>query len=41
MADEHVNLHDHAWLALSELADLDGRLEPPALADVVARLSRA
>jgi 8-oxo-dGTP pyrophosphatase MutT (NUDIX family) len=41
MVDEQHNLHDHAWLALSDLDDLDGRLEPPSLVDVVARLSRA
>jgi 8-oxo-dGTP pyrophosphatase MutT (NUDIX family) len=41
MVDEQVNLHDHAWLPLDELSDLDGRLEPPSLADVVDRLSRA
>ena len=40
MADEQVNLHDHAWLGMDELSALDGRLEPPSLASVVARLSR-
>jgi 8-oxo-dGTP pyrophosphatase MutT (NUDIX family) len=41
MVDEQHNLLDHAWLALDELSELDGRLEPPTLVDVVARLSRA
>ena len=40
MVDEQVNLHDHAWVTLEELDDLDGRLEPPTLAAVVARISR-
>jgi 8-oxo-dGTP pyrophosphatase MutT (NUDIX family) len=41
MVDEQHNLHDHAWVTLDELSDLDGRLEPPTLAAVVARLNRA
>ena len=40
MADEQVNLHDVAWMFVDQLSDLDGRLEPPALAAIVTELSR-
>jgi 8-oxo-dGTP pyrophosphatase MutT (NUDIX family) len=39
MVDEQQNLTDHRWLHLSELSTLDGRLEPPELAAVIARLT--
>jgi 8-oxo-dGTP pyrophosphatase MutT (NUDIX family) len=38
MVDEQQNLTDHRWLHLSELSTLDGRLEPPQLAEVVTEL---
>ena len=34
MVDEQQNLTDHRWLHLTELSTLDGRLEPPHLAEV-------
>jgi 8-oxo-dGTP pyrophosphatase MutT (NUDIX family) len=37
IADEHQNQRGHRWLHQSDVATLDGRLEPPTLARVVAR----
>jgi 8-oxo-dGTP pyrophosphatase MutT (NUDIX family) len=37
MVDEQENLRSYAWLHRDELSSLDGRLEPPSLASVVAR----
>lgn len=37
MVDETQNLRAYAWVGLSELDILEGRLEPPNLIDVVAR----
>jgi 8-oxo-dGTP pyrophosphatase MutT (NUDIX family) len=39
MVDEQQNLTDHRWLHLSELSTLDGRLEPPHLAEVINQLT--
>ena len=39
MPDEQVNLTGHAWLPVAQLSDVDGRLEPPELADVINALS--
>ena len=36
MVDEQQNLVEHRWLPVKELSTLDGRLEPPELAAVVA-----
>lgn len=38
MLDEQQNLRGYAWVAREELAGLEGRLEPPALADVIAAI---
>jgi 8-oxo-dGTP pyrophosphatase MutT (NUDIX family) len=38
LAEEHENLRGHAWLHQSDFAALEGRIEPPTLASVVARL---
>jgi 8-oxo-dGTP pyrophosphatase MutT (NUDIX family) len=37
LADEHQNLRGHGWRYRGGLAALDGRLEPPTLARIVAR----
>ncbi|UWP78761.1 NUDIX domain-containing protein [Dactylosporangium fulvum] len=39
LPDEQVNLHDHVWAGPEELAALTDRLEPPALAAVIAELA--
>lgn len=39
MIDETENFHGSAWVAVSELDQLDGNLEPPNLADVIARMT--
>ncbi|GAA0733097.1 hypothetical protein GCM10010199_50930 [Dactylosporangium roseum] len=39
LPDEQVNLHDHVWAGPQELAALPDRLEPPALAAVIAELA--
>jgi 8-oxo-dGTP pyrophosphatase MutT (NUDIX family) len=39
LEDEQQNLTGYAWLSPTDLANLTGRLEPPTLADAIARLS--
>ena len=41
LEDEEQNLVGHKWFGPDDLATLTGRLEPPNLAAVVARLDRA
>lgn len=38
LAEEQVNLHGYAWVALSDLDSLPDRIEPPQLRAVIAAL---
>lgn len=38
LPDEQINLSDHAWVPVESLGDLDGQVEPPELAEVIAVL---
>jgi 8-oxo-dGTP pyrophosphatase MutT (NUDIX family) len=39
LEDEQANLRGHAWVPLASLGTVEGRLEPPSLAEVIAALT--
>jgi len=38
LADEQINLHEYAWVTLSDLDSLPDRIEPPQMQAVIAAL---